>query len=92
MIFPIRRQLPYTLGPSFDFSSVPPGWDYNPASMSQRLPIVRRDRGRSMPWIVVGFAILVGPIDAISIGLVIAQRWARSGGSLLRLAVGDDAP
>ena len=120
--------------------SVPPGWDYNPASMSQRLPIVAlaligcaiatvlalyqygiltavwepffgegsrivlssglsrvlpvsdaalgaagyladaitgiiggRDRWRSMPWIVVGFAILVGPIGVVSIGLVIAQ-------------------
>jgi uncharacterized membrane protein len=123
-----------------DSGSVPPGWDYNPASMRQRLPIVGlaligcaiatvlalyqygivaavwepffgdgtrivlsshlsrvlpvsdaalgaagyladaitgviggRDRWRSMPWIVVGFAILVGPLGAISIGLVIAQ-------------------
>lgn len=121
-------------------SSVPPGWDYNPATFSQRLPIVAlallgcaiatylalyqyevvdevwepffgdgtrvilssplshvlpvsdaalgaagyladavtgliggRERWRTMPWIVVGFAFLVGPLGAISIGLVIAQ-------------------
>lgn len=30
-------------------------------------------RWRTMPWIVVLFAILVGPLGAISIGLVIAQ-------------------
>ena len=119
---------------------IPPGWDYNPAAWSQRLPIVGlaaiggaiaiylalfqygivatvwepffgegsrriltsglsnvlpipdaalgalgyaadavaglvggRRRWRSMPWIVVLFAVLVGPIGAISIGLVIAQ-------------------
>jgi uncharacterized membrane protein len=119
---------------------IPPGWDYNPAAWSQRLPIVGlaalgfaiatylalfqfgvvatvwepffgqgsrriltsglskvlpipdaalgalgyaadaiaglvggRARWRSMPWIVVLFAILVGPLGAISIGLVIAQ-------------------
>lgn len=118
----------------------PPGWDYNPAAMSQRLPIVAlalagcaiatylalfqygvvatvwepffgdgsrivltsglshvlpisdaalgaagyladavtgliggRDRWRKMPWIVVGFGVLVGPLGAVSIGLVIAQ-------------------
>ncbi len=121
-------------------AGIPPGWDYNPAKWSQRLPIVglatlgfviasylalwqygvvervwepffgngtRRvlssrlsfvlpisdaalgalgyladavagliggvDRWRSMPWIVILFAILVGPLGVISIGLVIAQ-------------------
>jgi hypothetical protein len=120
--------------------SVPPGWDYNPASWSERLPIVGaalagfaiagylsafqygivddvwepffgdgshiiltsgvsrllpvpdaalgaigyladavagaiggRDRWRTMPWIVLCFAVLVGPLGAISIALVIAQ-------------------
>lgn len=120
--------------------NIPPGWDYNPATWSQRLPIVGlalagaaiagyltmwqydliesvwepffgdgtreildselsyvlpisdaalgflaylgdavagviggRGRWRTMPWIVVVFAILVGPLGAISIGLVIAQ-------------------
>ena len=119
---------------------VPPGWDYNPAAWSQRVPIVSlalvgtgiatylalfqvgmistvwepffgngseriltsglskvlpipdaalgalsylvdaaagviggRGRWRTMPWIVVLFALLVGPLGAISIGLVIAQ-------------------
>ncbi|MFG0284298.1 MAG: vitamin K epoxide reductase family protein [Phycisphaerales bacterium JB039] len=32
-----------------------------------------RRRWRTMPWIVVIFAILVGPLGAVSIGLVIAQ-------------------
>lgn len=32
-----------------------------------------RHRWRTMPWIVVVFAILVGPLGAVSIGLVIAQ-------------------
>lgn len=121
-------------------SNIPPGWDYNPATWSQRLPIVGlalvgtaiatylalwqyevvdtvwepffgdgtrkildselsyvlpisdaalgalayiadaiagviggRGRWRTMPWIVVLFAILVGPLGAVSIGLVIAQ-------------------
>jgi uncharacterized membrane protein len=119
---------------------IPPGWDYNPAAWSQRLPIIAlaligtgiatylalfqlgivtevwepffgdgsrriltsglskvlpipdaalgalsyvvdaiagviggRGRWRTMPWIVVLFAVLVGPLGAISIGLVIAQ-------------------
>lgn len=119
---------------------IPPGWDYNPAALSQRLPIVAlalagcaiatylalfqygsvatvwepffgdgsrivlnsrlshvlpvsdaalgaagyladaitgiiggRGRWRTMPWIVVGFGVLVGPLGAVSIGLVIAQ-------------------
>jgi uncharacterized membrane protein len=121
-------------------ADIPPGWDYNPAAWSQRLPIVAlaligtaiatylalfqlgvvttvwepffadgsrkiltsglskvlpipdaalgalsyvvdaiaglvggRGRWRTMPWIVVLFAVLVGPLGAISIGLVIAQ-------------------
>lgn len=121
-------------------AGTPPGWGYNPAKWSQRLPIIvlalvgfaiatylalwqygvvervwepffgngtRRilssklsyvlpisdaalgalgyladaiagviggiDRWRSMPWIVVTFAILVGPLGVISVGLVIAQ-------------------
>ena len=119
---------------------VPPGWSYNPASWSQRLPIVGlalvgtgiatylalyqydviknpwepffgdgtknildselsyvlpvsdaalgafayfldavtgvvggRHRWKTMPWIVILFAILVGPLGLVSIGLVIAQ-------------------
>jgi uncharacterized membrane protein len=119
---------------------IPTGWAYNPASWSQRLPIVglaivgfgiasylalwqyrlldtvwepffgdgsrkildsklsyvlpipdaalgalayladavtgvigSRHRWKTMPWIVVVFAILVGPLGAVSIGLVIAQ-------------------
>jgi uncharacterized membrane protein len=119
---------------------IPPGWDYNPAALSQRLPIVAlaltgcaiatylalfqygvvatvweplfrdgsrivlssrlshvlpvsdaalgaagyladaitgliggRDRWRTMPWIVIGFGVLIGPLGAVSIGLVIAQ-------------------
>jgi uncharacterized membrane protein len=32
-----------------------------------------RDRWKTMPWIVVVFAVLVGPLGAVSIGLVIAQ-------------------
>jgi hypothetical protein len=32
-----------------------------------------RDRWRTMPWIVIIFALAVGPLGAISIGLVIAQ-------------------
>ena len=126
--------------PHDDRRDVPPGWDYNPATLRQRLPIVvlalagcgiatylalfqyrvvdtvwepffsdgsrivlssrlsrvlpvsdaalgaagyladaitgiigGRDRWRTMPWIVVGFGVLVGPLGAISIGLVIAQ-------------------
>ena len=35
--------------------------------------IGRTKRWRTMPWIVILFAILVGPLGAISIGLVIAQ-------------------
>ncbi len=121
-------------------SNIPPGWDYNPATWGQRLPIVGlalvgagiaayltlwqydvidtvwepffgdgtrvildsklsyvlpisdaalgalayladavagviggRSRWRTMPWIVVIFAILVGPLGAVSIGLVMAQ-------------------
>lgn len=121
-------------------ASIPPGWDYNPADWSQRIPIVAlamvgfgiatyltlwqyrvighvwepffgdgsrvildselsyvlpvsdaalgalaylgdavtgviggRNRWRRMPWIVVVFSILVGPLGAVSIGLVIAQ-------------------
>lgn len=119
---------------------IPPGWSYNPASWSQRLPIVAaalqgfgiagylsafqfgwlrsvwepffgdgsrqilsskisrllpipdaalgafgyladavagviggRGRWRTMPWIVIGFGILVGPLGAVSIALVILQ-------------------
>ena len=119
---------------------VPPGWDYNPAGWSQRLPIVglallgaiiasylaayqyglvesvwdpffgsgskrvltspisfalpisdaalgalgyladavtgvigSPSRWRSKPWIVVLFGVLVGPLGAVSVGLVIAQ-------------------
>ena len=118
----------------------PPGWDYNPASWPQRLPIIGaalagfgtamylaayqigwvshawdpffgaqtekildsplsrvlpvpdallgamgyladavagavggKRRWRTMPWVVVLFGLLVGPLGAISIGLVIAQ-------------------
>jgi uncharacterized membrane protein len=121
-------------------TEIPPGWDYNPAAWSQRLPIVGlallgagiatylalfqygalatvwepffgdgsrriltsglshvlpipdaalgalgyvadavagvvggRARWRTMPWIVVLFALLVGPLGAVSIGLVMAQ-------------------
>lgn len=121
-------------------SAIPPGWEANPSSWSQRLPIVglalvgtaiasylaafqlglvstvwepffgdgsrtvltsgvstvlpipdgaigalgyvadavtgligRRDRWRSMPWIVVLFGLAVGPIGAVSILLVILQ-------------------
>lgn len=121
-------------------SFIPPGWEYNPAAWSQRLPIVGlallgvgiatylalwqydaisdvwepffgrgserildselsyvlpipdaalgaaayladaiagliggRQRWRTMPWIVVVFAVLVGPLGAVSIGLVVAQ-------------------
>jgi len=32
-----------------------------------------RQRWRTMPWIVIVFAILVGPLGLVSIGLVIAQ-------------------
>ncbi len=32
-----------------------------------------RDRWKRMPWIVVIFAILVGPLGVVSVGLVIAQ-------------------
>ena len=119
---------------------IPPGWDYNPAAWSERLPIVGlatigagiatyltlfqvgvldrvwepffgdgsrriltselsnvlpvpdaalgaagyvadavagviggRGRWRTMPWIVVLFALLVGPFGAVSIGLIVAQ-------------------
>lgn len=119
---------------------IPPGWTYNPATWSQRLPIVAlallgtgiagylslyqfglmddvwepffgdgsreildsplsrvvpipdaalgalayladavtgliggRARWRTMPWMVIIFAILVGPLGAVSIGLVMAQ-------------------
>ena len=119
---------------------IPPGWDYNPASWGQRIPIVLlalggcgiatylalwqyrvvdqvwepffgdgarvildsqlsyvlpisdaalgalayladavtgviggRNRWRTMPWIVVVFGILVGPLGLVSLGLVIAQ-------------------
>jgi uncharacterized membrane protein len=119
---------------------IPPGWDYNPSSWSQRLPIVGlallataiatylalyqyrvissvwepffgegskrildsdlshvlpisdaalgalsyvadvvagiiggRERWRTMPWIVILFGILVGPLGAVSVALVIAQ-------------------
>jgi uncharacterized membrane protein len=119
---------------------IPPGWDYNPASWRQRIPIVvmavlggviatylamyqyrvvgtvwepffgegsrrildsdlsyalpisdaalgaigyladavagivgGRTRWRDMPWIVVAFGVLVGPLGAISVALVIAQ-------------------
>ena len=122
------------------WTDVPPGWDYNPAAWSQRLPIVALalfgaivagylalfqygvvstvwepffgggseriltsrlsfalpipdaalgaiayladaatgvigspSRWRTKPWIVVLFGLLVGPVGAISIGLVIAQ-------------------
>lgn len=121
-------------------ADAPPGWDYNPATWSQRLPIVGlallgcgiatylalwqyrmvedvwepffgkgsraildsklsyvlpisdaalgalayladavtgliggRRRWRTMPWIVIVFAILVGPLGLVSLGLVIAQ-------------------
>jgi uncharacterized membrane protein len=121
-------------------AAIPPGWEANPSSWSQRLPIValalvgtaiasylaafqldlvstvwepffgdgsrtvltsgvsrvlpipdgalgalgyvadavtgligRRDRWRSMPWIVVLFGLAVGPIGAVSILLVILQ-------------------
>ncbi len=33
----------------------------------------RRDRWRSMPWVVILFGLAVGPLGAVSIGLVIAQ-------------------
>lgn len=125
-----------------DRENVPPGWDYNPASWSQRGPIIvlalvgvgiatylalwqyrvvedvwepffgdgtekildtelswvlplgisdaalgafaylldavtgaigGRNRWRTMPWIVIVFAILVGPLGLVSIGLTIAQ-------------------
>jgi hypothetical protein len=119
---------------------IPPGWNYNPASWQQRIPIVvlaiigfgiatylalfqykvvetvwepffgdgsrkileselssvlpikdgalgaagyladalagiigGRARWRTMPWIVILFALLVGPLGAVSIGLVMAQ-------------------
>lgn len=119
---------------------VPPGWDYNPATWGQRLPIVilalgglgiatylalyqydvvddvwepffgdgsrtildsslshvlpvsdaalgalgyladavtgmigGKNRWRSMPWIVIIFAVFVGPLGLVSIGLVMAQ-------------------
>jgi uncharacterized membrane protein len=32
-----------------------------------------RDRWRSMPWIVVLFGLVIGPLGAVSIGLVILQ-------------------
>ena len=32
-----------------------------------------QDRWRRMPWIVVVFAVLVGPLGLVSVGLVIAQ-------------------
>jgi uncharacterized membrane protein len=121
-------------------SDVPPGWDYNPASWQQRLPIAAlaaiggaiatylalfqyhvvddvwepffgegsrkilssslstmlpisdgalgalsyladalsaliggRRRWRTMPWIVVIFGVLVGPLGIVSVALVIAQ-------------------
>jgi uncharacterized membrane protein len=121
-------------------ADIPPGWDYNPASWAQRLPLVAvaavgaalstylalyqyrvvdavwdpffgpgservldssvskllpvsdaalgafgylldaaaglvggRNRWRTMPWLVVLFGILVGPLGAVSIALVIAQ-------------------
>jgi len=121
-------------------NTAPPGWAYNPAAWSQRLPIVglaivgfsiatyltlwqydvidtvwepffgdgsrkildsklsyvlpisdaalgalayladaiagvigSPKRWRTMPWVVVVFAILVGPLGAVSIGLVVAQ-------------------
>lgn len=121
-------------------SGIPPGWDYNPATWPQRLPIIAlalvgfiiaaylalyqyrvvRDvweplfgdgsrtilnsplskvlpvsdaalgalgyladavtgaiggsrRWRTMPWLVIIFGIFVGPLGAVSIGLVIAQ-------------------
>lgn len=126
--------------PERDESNIPPGWDYNPATWAQRLPIVGAalvgcgiatylalwqydvvdhawdpifgletekildsrlsyvlpisdaalgalgyladaaagiiggpSRWRTMPWIVIVFAFLVGPLGLISIGLVIAQ-------------------
>lgn len=120
--------------------NIPPGWDYNPSSWSQRIPIVLlaivgfaiaaylamwqydlfknpwepffgdgtrkildsklsyvlpvsdaalgafayildavtgiiggKKRWKTMPWIVIVFAIFVGPLGLVSIGLVIAQ-------------------
>jgi uncharacterized membrane protein len=125
---------------SKDETNIPPGWSQNPASWSQRLPIVGLalvgmgiagylalyqyevipsvwepffadgsavilnsplsriltisdgalgafayfldaaagliggdKRWRSMPWIVIVFGVLIGPLGAVSIGLVIAQ-------------------
>jgi uncharacterized membrane protein len=123
---------------------IPPGWDYNPSTWPQRLPIIAlammgggiaiylalwqysvtgtvweplfgegsrvildselsrvlsgilpltdaalgalayladavfgavggRDRWRRMPWVVLVFAVLVGPLGVVSVGLVIAQ-------------------
>jgi hypothetical protein len=45
-----------------------------------------RARWRTMPWIVIIFALAVGPLGAVSIGLVIAQPVLYDGWCTLCLA------